>query len=146
MDGFKLTTRSQEALADAVRRASAAGHPHVEPAHLLVALAAQSDTTVGPLLDAVGAGSDKVRLRAQELLDRLPAASGASVQAPGMSRPTMLVLDDANKRAHSLGDDYVSAEHLLVALADKGGTAADLLRDAGATADALLGVSRRRGR
>ncbi|MDQ1724107.1 MAG: ATP-dependent Clp protease ATP-binding subunit ClpB [Frankiaceae bacterium] len=138
MDGFKLTTRSQEALSDAVRRASAAGHPHVEPAHLLVALASQPDTTVGPLLDAVGAGAEKVRIRAQELLDRLPAASGASVQAPGLSRPTMLVLDDANKRAQALGDDFVSAEHLLVALADRGGAAADLLRELGATADALL--------
>src|SRR4051812_9405701 len=109
MDGFKLTTRSQEALSDAVRRASAAGHPHVEPAHLLVALTAQDDTTVSPLLDAVGAGVDKTRLRTQELLDRLPAASGSSVQAPGLARPTMLVLDDATTRARSLGDDYVSA-------------------------------------
>ncbi|MDQ1702886.1 MAG: ATP-dependent Clp protease ATP-binding subunit ClpB, partial [Frankiaceae bacterium] len=138
MDGFKLTTRSQEALSDAVRRAAAAGHPHVEPAHLLVALTNQADTTVGPLLDAVGAGAEKVRLRAQEVLDRLPSASGASVQAPGMSRPAMLVLDDANSRARSLGDDYVSAEHLLVGLADKGGSVADLLRDLGATPDALL--------
>jgi ATP-dependent Clp protease ATP-binding subunit ClpB len=138
MDGFKLTTRSQEALSDAVRRAAAAGHPHVEPAHLLVALTSQSDTAVPPLLDAVGAGADKARLRAQELLDRLPSASGASVQAPGMSRPTMLVLDDANARARSLGDDFVSAEHILVGLADKGGPAAELLRDLGATPEALL--------
>ncbi|MDQ1681302.1 MAG: ATP-dependent Clp protease ATP-binding subunit ClpB, partial [Frankiaceae bacterium] len=138
MDGFKLTTRSQEALSDAVRRAAAAGHPHVEPAHLLVALTSQSDTAVPPLLDAVGAGAEKARLRAQELLDRLPSASGASVQAPGMSRPTMLVLDDANARARSLGDDFVSAEHILVGLADKGGPAAELLRDLGATPEALL--------
>ncbi len=138
MDGHKLTTRSQEALSDAVRRASAAGHAHVEPAHLLAALTAQTDTTVGPLLDAVGAGADKTRLRAQELLDRLPSASGSSVQAPGMARPTMLVLDDANARARSLGDDYVSAEHLLVGLADKGGPVADALRELGATPDALL--------
>jgi ATP-dependent Clp protease ATP-binding subunit ClpB len=138
MDGFKLTTRSQEALSDAVRRAAAAGHPHVEPAHLLVALTSQSDTAVPPLLDAVGAGAEKARLRAQELLDRLPSASGASVQAPGMSRPTMLVLDDANARARSLGDDFVSAEHILVGLADKGGPAAELLRDIGATPEALL--------
>jgi ATP-dependent Clp protease ATP-binding subunit ClpB len=138
MDGFTLTTRSQEALSDAVRRAAAAGHPHVEPAHLLVALASQDDTAVGPLLDAVGAGADKTRLRAQELLDRLPSASGPSVQAPGLARPTMLVLDDAKARARSLGDDYISAEHLLVALADRGGAVADLLRDVGATPDALL--------
>src|SRR3954454_19969496 len=106
MDPQKLTTKSQEALADSARRAAAEGHPHIEPVHLLLALLAQSDSTVGPLLDAVGAGADAVRRKAEGILDRLPSASGPTVSAPGLSRQAMAVLTDAGERARSLGDDY----------------------------------------
>jgi ATP-dependent Clp protease ATP-binding subunit ClpB len=138
MNPQKLTTRSQEALADSQRRAVAEGHPHVEPVHLLLALLGQPDSVVGPLLDAVGAGADTVRRRAEQIVDRLPSASGPTVAAPGMSRQTMAVLTAAAERAGALGDDYVSTEHLLVGLADAGGSIADLLRSAGADAAALL--------
>ena len=139
MDPNKLTTKAQEALAAAVRHASTAGHPQVEPAHLLVALLDQPDSSVGPLLDAVGADRAAVRRAAQSLVDRLPSATGATVAAPSLARTTYQVLERAAEAASDLDDEYVATEHLLVALADRGaGGVADALRSAGATPDALL--------
>ncbi len=138
MEAPKLTTRSQEALSDAVRRAATAGHPHVEPVHLLAALLAQTDGTAAPLLEAVGADVSSLRQQAQAQLDRLPSASGSTVSAPQLARPTLAVMNASGERARELGDDFVSTEHLLVGLAQAGGPVADLLTGAGATPQALL--------
>ena len=140
MDTYKLTTKSQEAVADAIRRAAAEGHPHVEAAHLLLALLAQVDGTASPLLEAVGASPSAVRAETEEVVSRLPRASGATVAAPGLDRQSMQVLTAASRRASSLDDEYVSTEHLLVGLAEEGGEIAALLRRHGATPEALLGA------
>ncbi len=140
MDTYKLTTKSQEAVADAIRRAAAEGHPHVEAAHLLLALLAQVDGTASPLIEAVGASPSAVRAEAEEIVSRLPRASGTTVAAPGLDRQSMQVLTAASRRASSLDDEYVSTEHLLVGLADEGGEIAALLRRHGATPEALLGA------
>ncbi len=135
---YKLTNKSQEALSVAVRRAATEGHPQVEPAHLLVALLSQADGVAVPLLEAVGADPQAIRRRAEEQIAALPKASGATVGAPQTSRQLLMVLNTAANRARQLEDDYVSTEHLLVGLAADGGPAATLLKDAGATPDALL--------
>ncbi|HWF40901.1 MAG TPA: ATP-dependent chaperone ClpB [Acidothermaceae bacterium] len=140
MDTYKLTTKSQEAVADAIRRAVADGNPHVEPVHLLLALIAQADGTAAPLLEAVGVSLSALRGEADQIAARLPRASGSSVSAPGMDRPSMQVISAAAKRASDLGDEYISTEHLLVGLADEGGEVASLLRRHGATPEALLGA------
>jgi ATP-dependent Clp protease ATP-binding subunit ClpB len=135
---YKLTQKSQEAVSAAVRRAAAEGHPQVEPAHLLVALLSQGDGTAAPLLEAVGADWKAVRSRAEEQLDALPKAAGATVGAPQTSRQLLTVLNTAAHRAEQLEDEYVSTEHLLVGLAADGGPMATLLRDNGASPQALL--------
>jgi len=140
MNANNLTTKSQEALSEAVRRAAAAGHPNVEPVHLLLALLAQPDGTASPLLEAVGAAPATVMAKAEELLRRLPSASGATVAAPNLSRQSLAVLNDAAERAGELGDAYVSTEHLLVGLTEAGGDVSTALRSLGATPDALLGA------
>jgi ATP-dependent Clp protease ATP-binding subunit ClpB len=140
MDTYKLTTKSQEAVADAIRRAVAEGNPHVEPVHLLQALIAQADGTAAPLLEAVGVSLSTLRGEAEQITARLPRATGSSVSAPGMDRPSMQVISAAAKRASDLGDEYISTEHLLVGLADEGGEVASLLRRNGATSEALLGA------
>lgn len=119
MDGYRLTTKSQEALNQAVHAAAEAGHPHVEPAHLLMALLQQSDGTALPLLRAVGVNPVALQGDVREILDRLPRASGATVAPPGLDRPSIQVLNAAAKEAAELGDEYVSTEHLLVGLAGK---------------------------
>ena len=138
MDAERLTTRSQEAVSAAVRRASAEGHPEVAPVHLLLALLDQSDGIAAPLLTAVGAQPAQVRTRAEALLLALPKAQGSTVAAPGLSRTLMAVMSVAQHKATEVGDDYVSTEHLLVGLADSGGEVAELLKQQQALPKALV--------
>jgi ATP-dependent Clp protease ATP-binding subunit ClpB len=134
----KLTRKSQEALSDALQRASAAGNPSVDGLHLLAALLDQEGGTAAPLLRAAGADPVAVASRTRELVARLPRAAGATLSAPETSRPLLAALAAAAKRAKELSDEYVSTEHLLVGLAAEGGQAATVLREAGATPDHLL--------
>src|SRR3954454_1358520 len=103
MDTNKLTTRTQEALSEAVRRASSAGNAQVEPVHLLLSLLSQTDSAVGPLLDAVGAPREAVRAAAESLASRLPSASGDTVSAPQLARTAYAALTTAGNRARELG-------------------------------------------
>src|SRR6201986_3558188 len=134
----KLTRKSQDALSSAVRRAAADGNPQVDPLHLLVALIAQNGGTTAPVLRAVGADPPTVAKEAETRLGRLPRVNGQTASAPEMSRPMLSVINTAVARAREMNDEYVSTEHLLVGLAADGGQAATLLRDAGATPEALL--------
>jgi ATP-dependent Clp protease ATP-binding subunit ClpB len=138
MDPQKLTTKSQEALTVAMRAASDAGHPALEPVHLLLALLDQSGGVAVPLLEAIGVDVATLRAAASEQLSRLPSASGVTVATPNPSRATLAVLSSAGGTARDLADEYVATEHLLVGLAQAGGEVADLLRTVGATPEALL--------
>ncbi|MGP4026230.1 ATP-dependent chaperone ClpB [Actinomadura sp. 3N407] len=135
---YKLTQKSQEAVSVAVRRAAAEGHPEVEPQHLLVALIALADGTAVPLLEAVGADWQAIRRRAEEQLAAKPKAQGSTVATPRLSGQLQRSINTAANRAQQLEDDYVSTEHLLVGLAADGGPAAGLLKEFGATPQALL--------
>ncbi|GAA3977805.1 ATP-dependent chaperone ClpB [Thermobifida alba] len=135
---YKLTRKSQEALSAAIRRATADGSPQVEPVHLLSALVGQAEGVVRPLLKEVGADPGRLTSRVEEAIAALPRASGSTVSAPASSRQLIVSLNTAAQRAKQLEDEYVSTEHLLVGLATDGGTAATLLREAGATPEALL--------
>ncbi|MGV8966372.1 MAG: ATP-dependent chaperone ClpB [Cellulomonas sp.] len=134
----KLTTRTQEALGDAIQQATAAGNPQLEPAHLLAALLAQDDGIAAGLLDAVGADRSALGRRVRAALVALPMASGSAVAQPTPSRGTSAVLEAARTEAQALGDDYLSTEHLLLGIAAGKSPAADALRSAGATRDALF--------
>src|SRR6516165_6421164 len=133
----KLTRKSQEALSVAIRRAAADGNPQVDPLHLLAALLEQSGGTAAPLLRAVGADPAVLAKETAEQTARLPRIRGTSAGAPELSRQLLAVINTATNRAQQMEDEYVSTEHLLVGLAADGGEAATLLRNAGATADAL---------
>jgi ATP-dependent Clp protease ATP-binding subunit ClpB len=132
----KFTTKSQEALASALQAAAAAGNPQLEPAHLLRALA-RSDSAAAGLLDAVGVDRSALAGRLDADLAALPTASGGSVAQPALSRSMSAALTAAQSEADALGDEYVSAEHLLLGIAAGSSPAADALSHAGATRDAL---------
>jgi ATP-dependent Clp protease ATP-binding subunit ClpB len=127
MDADRLTTKSQEAVSAAVRRAAADGHPDVEPAHLLVALLQQPDGIAQSLLTTIGAQPAALAQRAEELLAKLPKVSGSSA-SPTLSRGFLAAMTAAQEAATKVGDEYVSTEHLLVGLASGGGPVADLLK------------------
>jgi len=133
----KLTTKSQEAIGDAIQQASAAGNPQLEPAHLLNALLAQEGGVANGLLDAVGADRQALGRAVRAILVNLPAASGSSVAQPTASRATASAIEAASAEARTLGDDYVSTEHLLLGLAAGQTGVADALRAQGASRDAL---------
>jgi ATP-dependent Clp protease ATP-binding subunit ClpB len=137
METSRLTTKSQQALSGAVERAGAAGNPHVEPVHLLLALLAQPDSTAVPLLDAAGADRIALSAAADKLAGRLPTATGATVAAPAVSRTVYATLNAAGAAAKDLEDEYVSTEHLVIGLAEADGEVAELLRTNGATPAAL---------
>jgi len=133
----KLTTKSQEALAAALQSAANAGNPQLEPVHLLEALLAQPGGVAVGLLDAVGADRRALGERVSAVRASLPTASGGSVAQPGLSRAMSAVITAAQSEAQALGDEYVSAEHLLLGIAAGTSPAADMLKAVGATRDAL---------
>lgn len=133
----KFTTKSQEAIASALRAASAAGHPSLEPVHLLEALLAQPGGVASGLLDAVGVDRAALDRRLAAARAALPSASGGSVAEPRVSRATSAVVTAAKNEADALGDEYVSTEHLLLGVAAGSSSAAEALRAVGAERDSL---------
>ncbi|HEY1706059.1 MAG TPA: ATP-dependent chaperone ClpB [Trebonia sp.] len=134
---FKPTRNSQDALSVAARRAAGDGNPQIDPLHLLAALLDQSGGITTSLLKAVGADPAAISKETATRIGRLPKMHGATASAPGMSRQLLAVVNTATNRAQQMEDEYVSAEHLLVGLAADGGEAATILKNAGATAEAL---------
>ncbi|MFQ6328344.1 MULTISPECIES: ATP-dependent chaperone ClpB [unclassified Nocardia] len=136
MDSFNPTTKTQAALTAALQAASAAGNPEIRPAHLLVALLDQTDGIAAPLLKAVAVDPATVRREAQDIVDRLPRATGATT-TPQLGREALAAITAAQRLATELGDEYVSTEHVLVGLAAGDSDVTMLLIKYGASADAL---------
>ncbi|MGB8022174.1 MAG: ATP-dependent chaperone ClpB [Candidatus Nanopelagicales bacterium] len=123
----QFTTRTQEALSSAVRSAAGRGNAFVEPVHVLDALLGQTDGIAVALLDKLGVDVHALAARAARAIDALPSASGETVATPGLSQPMYRILKRAGDVAHARGDSYVSTEHLLIALAEKGSPTAELI-------------------
>ncbi len=131
----RLTVKSGEALNDAVSIARRAGNPLVYDVHLLLALLSQDEGIVVPILQRVGVSVTQLRQQAEQEATRYAKQSDAQ---PTLSRELSQVLDAADKLAQTLGDAYISTEHLLLALSDAKGTdSARLLTTANATRTAL---------
>jgi len=137
----KLTVKSQEALQNAQEIAASYGNQVMEPEHLLAALIQDAQGTVVPVLEKTGVNLATLRIRVNELLGRLPKVSGAAVAGQSLSPALGRLLDAAQKEATELHDEYLSTEHILLALvASPEGAAGKLLRDQGLTAAAVLNV------
>ena len=137
------TTRSQEAISGAMQAAAAAGNPQIDTLHLLAELLGQEDGVAVGLLAAVNpdAGAlQTIGAATRRALTQLPASSGSSVSQPQPSRGLLAALEAASNEAKSLGDEYISTEHLLIGIAagnPSSDAAARILADNGATAEAL---------
>lgn len=140
MSSFNPTTKTQEALQSALQTASAAGNPDIRPAHLLQAILSQEEGIATPVLKATGVDPDTVRKEAAELVAGYPKAEGAGVAKPNFNRDGLNVLTKAQELAGELGDEYVSTEVLLAAIAASKTDAAQLLTSRGATYDAIKGA------
>jgi ATP-dependent Clp protease ATP-binding subunit ClpB len=149
MQADRFTIKSQEAIAAAGRLAEQRGNPQTTPEHLLAVLLEQAPQTaaaggpdvaagvVVPVLNKLGSSPSSVRGEVTRALDELPTVSGDAEPA-GPASQLVAVLRAAEREARELSDEYVSTEHLLLALAADGGRAGDALRGAGATRERLL--------
>ena len=132
-----LTTRTTQAVNSAVKQAAENGNPTVEDAHLAVALLDDAQTLTRPLLQAIGADPLAVRADLARVVEKLPSASGSSVAAPQTSRSMLAVLGAAERAARARSDEFVSAEHLLLALTEQSSDVTEVLRQHGVTTAAL---------
>ena len=133
----EMTTKAQEAVSSALQAAGAAGNPQVEPIHLLEALIEQREGIALSLLEAVGADVHAIGARTRNALVALPSAQGASAGSAQPSNALLAVVRDAGERAEAGGDQYISTEHLLIALAASQTEAGRILAQGGVEADAL---------
>ena len=140
MNSFNPTTKTQEALQQALAKASANGNPDIRPAHLLAAILDQKDGIAVPVLKATGVDPDTVLAEARALVDSYPKAEGQNMANPNFNRDGLNVLTNAQELAGELGDEYVSTEVLLAAIAASKSDAAELLVSRGATAEAIKGA------
>jgi ATP-dependent Clp protease ATP-binding subunit ClpB len=137
LDPNKLTMKSQAALEAAREQAVARSHQAIEPEHVLFALLFDPDGVIYPLLHRLGISPRTLRDRVDEALDRIPKvyAQGAEVR---LSQATGVLFERAFAEAQKLTDEYVSTEHLFLALVEGDTGAARLLREAGLKPDAVL--------
>ncbi|QNI36866.1 ATP-dependent chaperone ClpB [Edaphobacter albus] len=133
----KLTVKSQEAVQGAVSHAAENGNPEVLPLHLMAALLEDREGVVIPVLDKLGVPVEQLLSGINSAIGKLPKVQGGA--QPGLAQATQKVLEQAFKEADNFKDDYVSTEHLLLALAkQKGDAVASALASFGATYDAIL--------
>src|SRR5437762_159833 len=134
----KYTEKAREAVAAAIELAREANNPQLEPEQLLVALIEQREGIIPELLRKMNADPAAMARSARELLKKLPQAYGGA--EPGMSPRFRLITDQAQAEADRLKDEFVSTEHLFIALADQGGRSpsGQLLTQTGVTRDAIL--------
>src|SRR5438093_4566284 len=134
----KYTEKAREAVAAAVELAREANNPQLEPEHLLVALVEQREGIIPELLRKMHVDPAVLGRSARELLKKLPQAYGGA--EPGMGPRFKLVTDQAQAEADRLKDEFVSTEHLFIAIADEGGRSpsAQLLQQNGVTRDSIL--------
>ena len=133
----KPTERAAEALAAAQSMAEARGNPLVEPEHLLLALLDQPEGVVRPVLERAGADATALRAAVQAAVAARPTVSGASTTV-AFSPASKALVRQAGQEAEALTDEYISTEHLLLALVGGAGPATTALTSGGVTRDSLM--------
>ena len=134
----KFTIKSQEATGEAQNKASALSHQEVTTEHLLMALLEQTGGIVAPLLERIGASPGLIKGSVEEALNKAPRVTGASSESY-ISAELKVVLEAAIRIAGEMKDDFVSTEHLLMALvSDKGSVSSGTLASQGVTRDTVL--------
>ncbi len=132
----KFTSKLQEALGDAQSAALGNDNQYIEPQHLLAALLAQADGSIGSILQKAGANPATLKAALAQSIGRLPKVEGAPGEVM-VSRDLTQLLNVADKEAQKRGDQYIASELFLLAAADDKGEAGKLLKQAGVTKKAL---------
>ena len=140
MQADKFTIKSQEAIQAAQGLAHQRGNPEITPEHLLSVLLEQDGGIVVPLLAKLGAAPDQLRPRVTAALDKLPSVAGAAAAQSNPSGELVRVFQAAEREAEALKDEFISTEHLLIALAESQGEAGAVLPERDAILAALREV------
>ncbi|MBI4964001.1 MAG: ATP-dependent chaperone ClpB [Desulfomonile tiedjei] len=141
MRADKFTLKSQEALEVAQSTAADRGNPQVETEHLLLALLSDDEGICVEILKKLGADPERVRSEVLRAVERLPKQSGTAMAEKYFSNQLRAVLEAAFKEMEQLKDEYVSVEHLLIAISEASGTAsAKILKTHGVTKDRIYMV------
>jgi ATP-dependent Clp protease ATP-binding subunit ClpB len=134
----KLTVKAQETVQNSLEIAQNYNNQILEPEHLLAALVQESGNIADTILYKTGGNVDAIKVKVNTLLESLPKVSGAGVGNQQMSQNTAKLLDTAAEEARNLKDEFVSTEHLLLALVDDNGKAGQLLKDNGISKKTVL--------
>jgi len=137
MNFQKFTIKSQEALQNAQEIAQSYGNQSIEPEHLLAALVQDSEGIVVPILQKLGTNVGYIKVKVNETLERLPKVTGTGIGNQHISQSLTELFDSAFKEAQSLKDEFVSTEHLLLALFSGKSSATKLLTDQGVTKEGI---------
>ncbi len=140
MNFNKFTIKSQEAVQKAIEMAQNENHQAVEPAHILKALLTDSENVTVNILKKVGVSIPAVMEQLNEIIKRFPIVKGSSVSGQYLSNQSKAMFDKAQKEADSLGDEYISSEHILLALIETTSEASTLLKNQGANKKQILQV------
>ncbi len=136
----KFTLKSQESLQTAQEIAANYNNQSIEPIHLLAALIQDSAGIIPPMLMKLGANMNYLKIKINEALESLPKIAASATANHYISSGLSAAMESALKEANAMKDEYVSVEHLLVALAEQKSNASQLLKDQGATKETILKV------
>ncbi|KXK55581.1 MAG: ATP-dependent Clp protease ATP-binding subunit [Chlorobi bacterium OLB5] len=134
----KLTIKAQEAMQEASAIAANYSNQQIEPEHLLAAVIQNGESIAASLLQRIGANTDTIKIKVSGLIEKLPKVSGTTSSNQFLSNELQKDLDVAFKTAAALHDEYVSIEHILIALSESKGSAGKLLNGAGINRDTIL--------
>jgi ATP-dependent Clp protease ATP-binding subunit ClpB len=140
MQPDRFTVKSQEAISGSQRLAAANSNTEVAPAHMLVVLLEQEDGLVPAVLGKLGANLESIRSRTRAAMSDLPRLSGGESSEPRPSSAFVEILQRAEGEMAGLGDEYVSTEHILLAIADSGSALSEILPDRDSLAKAIAEV------
>jgi len=134
----KFTAKSQEAINDAQALAVEYNHQEIHPMHLFLALLNQDNGLVSAIIDKAGASSLRVKKNVIDRLKAIPAVSGPGAQQVYLAKDTVAALNEAVKIAGKMKDEYVSVEHIFLALVDKSRECKESVESAGITYNQVL--------
>jgi ATP-dependent Clp protease ATP-binding subunit ClpB len=129
----KFTIKAQEAIQSALELAASRNHQALEPAHILRKLISDESGVTSTILKKLEISVQKVELGLDDMIKRFPVVQGAAVSGQYLSNASKSVMDTAMKKASDMGDEYISSEHLLLAILKSGGEEAKLLKSYGVT-------------
>lgn len=136
----KFTIKAQESIKEALEAASSHGHQALEPAHLLKALISDQSNIIHTILKKIGVAIHELDKGIDDILKKNPVVKGASVSGQYMSNDTRSVFDKASASASEFGDEYISSEHLFIALIDYDSEVSRLMKRLGIKREDVMNV------